>query len=167
MSWSTGSEDHWAEGKVCQRGAQPVPMGAAPAVSSCAASHRSGVPGCFLGSGGLALLPVWLHWYHESQGGSWHLFVPLVIARRRETRDCKWTVCLRSGRLSARFMEVWFLISLLCRRKSDNFAFQYCQSNAFPRLFACWKVDGGEGGSPNTCIPQQRTSRRCLTGIWG
>lgn len=166
MSSSTGSGEHWAEGRGCQRGAQPGPVGVAPAVSSCASSHRSGVPGCSLGSRGVALLPVWLHWYHESEGNSWHLFVPLVITRRGEIRDWKWTVCLRSGRLSARFMEVWFLISLLCRRKSDNFALQYCQSNTFPRLFTCWKVDGGKGGSLDICIPWRTTMRRCLIDIW-
>lgn len=153
-------------GERLPKGCPACPRRVAPAVSSCASSHRSGVPGCSLGSRGVALLPVWLHWYLENQGNSWHLFVPLVITQHREIRDWKWTVCLRSGRLSARFMEVWFLISLLCRRKSDNFAFQYCQSNAFPRLFTCWKVDGGKGGSLNICILQRRTMRRCLIAIW-
>lgn len=112
------------------------------------------------------LLPAPLLWEHESQGDRWRLRVPLVSTRRRDFHNSNWTVCLLSGSLSAQFMEVWFLISCLCRRKCDNFALQYCQSDAFPRLLTHRKVDGRGGESLNIYVPQQRTMRRCWTGIW-
>lgn len=43
-----------------------------------------------------------------------------------------------SRALSAPLMELWFIISLLGSRKSDNFTSQHCQGNAFPRLFV-WR----------------------------
>ena len=167
LSWSRGSEEHWAKGRDCQRGAHPVPGsgGGSSCVQLCFPLPLRG-PWVFLRKRGVVLLPVWLPWYHESRGDSWHLFVPLVITRRGEIRDWKWTECLRSGSLSARFMEVWFLISLLCGRKSDNFAFQCCQSHAFPRRFTYWKVVGEKEGSQNVRIPRRRATRRCLIGIW-